>query len=234
MKNKNFHPIRLDNDHIIESIVKIDIITDYNSTFLTHRLLQVLNNDVTDVFTRKDLTNNEGIDYCIFSNSKFSFVISTDNISFNCVDQYQGWNEYRAFIKLCIEVLSEMVKEFSGLRLRYISLFENISIFEKLNGKVTLNAFPDFENINLSFDFLIEGNKRLSISRPIASVKAQNRIPVHGNDFASIVDISLESSFQYFNPEVVMRNIDHCHEQEKNIFFSFISQEFINELGPTY
>ena len=84
---------------------------------------------------------------------------------------------------------------------------------------------------------MIDGypSKKIAVSKAI--VRLKNLVNRTKDDIpASIVDIQLTSDVTAVNQsaDTVRYNLEHIHQQEKNIFYSLLSQEFIKTLKPHY
>ncbi len=229
-------PIYLDNDHIVESIISFKIVSFFNDSYIVSHITEALNRQNTNPqFNEFNTDTSKYGNISLFSNGVFSFFIKNGVLQLNCVEKYRGWSKYSKFLSDMLEILGTIEVKYKDLQIRYISIFEEISIFDKIDGNVKLNAFPNFENVKLSFSFAIVGNPEKSIRNPFAHIEARNWIPSrNGDEHASVVDITVQGNYEFNNKDVLFNAIEYYHEQEKNIFFSFISNNFINELGPHY
>lgn len=229
-------PIYLDYDHIVQSIISFKIESFFNDSYIVSLITEAFNRlNTVPRFSEFNTDTPKYGNISLFINGLFCYFIKNGVLQLNCVEKYRGWSKYSRFISDLLEILSKHDIRYKDLQVRYISIFEEISIFDKINGKVELNAFPKFENIKLSFSFVVAGKPEKGIGNPIAHIEARNWIPSrNGDEHASVVDITVKRDSVFNNKDVLLDAIEFYHEQEKNVFFSFISGSFINELGPHY
>src|SRR5690606_22816816 len=77
--------------------------------------------------------NSDRSGFFVKDNVRIQFV--NDSIVFNCLqDKYVGWEKYFRVIQEITRLLvkKQLVKEFKKVAVRYISVFENIDIFQNI------------------------------------------------------------------------------------------------------
>lgn len=157
------------------------------------------------------------------------------NISLVCTGEYIGWENFSKHIdealKICVDA-GLITNTPIRLGIRYVSFFENINIFEKLNGKYEIINTPLSEqNTTLRTEFNIDNH--LCIANLINTVKIEEKkgsildLDVIFEDFPQI---SAKRTVTYYKPI-----IETTHNLEKKIFFSLLAEDFINkELNPEH
>lgn len=160
---------------------------------------------------------------------KIQFV--DNEIAFNCfADKYPGWKNYSKTIK---EILTLLVNEkaidtFNRIAFRYISEFENVDIFDNVRGNIDLKD----TGINLK-------NSILRLTKDIDNVKifitTANPINAKTGMPNSIVDINVfENLPKDAGIKILEEELDKIHLLQKETFFNFVSESFIQTLNPEY
>lgn len=232
------HPLYLEYDHIQDSIVRVEFKSKLDVEYLNQLVVEQLNaRYVNDAFYDVPMSeSNRDTTDIYFANNEFTFHIGRGFVEFNCSGAYTGWEKYIEFISVVLLVIAGNAIDMSRVAIRYISLFEDVTIFDKLKGKVELTSFPNFEGVELSFKFGIVGEPRKDVFNSIATVRVRNWMPARqGNRHASLVDIAVDGMVVYgMEYKTIMKNLMHIHDQEKHVFFSLISDNYIKELKPHY
>lgn len=219
-------PKYLERDGLRDSIVEVNI---KNPSYLNARIVKSIleEGDMNDFQTIEDSGSNS----IFLQNDVYRVQVRTDCISFNNTKAYQKWPNYGTFIQKVIGrvlTLNEVVVE--RLMLRYISMYPGVSIFDNLNGKkLDLNAFPQIDGTEIRFKMGIadkEGHLGL------ATIRLTDNLPSNKPEIkVSVVDIQLETKA---NNEMQKEMLEFLHTEEKNLYFSLLSDKFIESLGAHY
>ena len=163
-----------------------------------------------------------------FTDREFKFLVEGRCISFNCVSDYSGWARYSFFIRMAMQAMPVQDLEFKSVYIRYISRYDGVPIFQKLDGGVSMNQFQDVNGAEIRFPVKevngISGLVRLT--NMMQSIDGQHQ--------ASFADVELSYSLNTNSIDEALTACDMIHESEKKNFFRTISEEFVHELGPTY
>lgn len=164
-------------------------------------------------------------------NTYYRIQIRQDCISFNNIQTYQRWDNYAPLIKRVIkQILSLPEITIEKQMIRYISMYPMISIFDNLNGKkMVLNAMPPIDGTEVRFKMgITDDDGHLGI----ATIRLTDNLPSNKSDIkVSVVDIQLDCAT---NKEKQEKTLEFLHTQEKNLFYSILSTQFINSLGAHY
>ncbi len=164
----------------------------------------------------------------------FRVEFNSGEIIFNIHNNYCGWEYFSLFIESIVRRLFDeaFISGVYRIGLRYISQFENISIFDKVNAKISLNLVVGDVRGQARFElfkddffiFLSMENMRVF---PLEYSKA---------DFISIIDIDVIKDFSKIETSklIVLKKIEDAHTIEKEIFFSLLKTDFLKSLNPEY
>lgn len=237
-------PLYLELDGLKDSVVEIGILTNFKIHHLNEILLNGLNTHYANSFnlipTRERKIQESGntviVESAICANNNHRVQITDDSIIFNMVDKYTRWANFSEFIYTCIEILIDYIDEITSVQIRYISTFEDTSIFDNLAGVVKLESYPRFAGSELNFQFGIAGKPSQHIRGSFAVVRLKNNIRIkNGDGTTSVVDVQVMTDLKnYEGKSRYVANLENIHVQEKNIFYSLLSDSFIERLKPHY
>lgn len=160
--------------------------------------------------------------------------ISLNSISITEKDSYSGWCKFHNKIKLFLDALNKVAvfKDSERLRygLRYVSIFENIDIFD---NKIDLTLSIFGINVNKENHYIVSNWLDNDIS---CTLQISNNVMLAPQSSkASVVDIDIgtpdNSDLRKFS---VLDSLDKFHNYEKDIFFKLLKPDFLNDLEPTF
>jgi uncharacterized protein (TIGR04255 family) len=178
------------------------------------------------------IENNEG-GFFIDKSSLFKIDVNGNSITFNTQsDSYPGWNEYFDFIESIINkcVENSLFLKIERIGVRYISHFDDITIFDKLKVDISV----PFTSINDSTQFRSEFKYKdhrviLTILNYITNKSKEGEIKT------SVIDIDV---IKQVDSNSYSCNISECieasHFAQKEIFFNLLSEDFLEGLKPEY
>lgn len=223
MTNKG-QPKYLERDGLRDSIVEMYYI---NPIYRVEHIVKT-------ILTGDDMEDFQTIPEagCVYlKNMVYRIQVREDGISFNNIKDYQRWQNYGAFIQKIIgKVLSLPEIKVERQMIRYISMYPAVSIFNELNGKrMELNSFPQLDGTEIRFKMGVTDDSR---HLGIATVRLTDNLPSSKSGIkVSVVDIQIDvkTDNNYQN-----ETLEFLHTQERNLFFSLLSKDFINSLGAHY
>ncbi len=228
-------PRKITPDNLKDSIVQIR----FEPNCFPELLLGKFNDMFEDKITyngesiaslNKNLIGNSIGGHFVDSNGKVKIKVANDNITFNLLSKYPGWNNYSPIIYEIITKFlnSSLVKKITRVGLRYISQYENLSVFDNLKMDISfpLNqrlSSSQFRNEFDSDSFRIIVTLLNLVSSPLNS------------SLTSIIDIDV---IKYFvkNPsnDEIIDTIEIAHNKQKELFFSLLTDDFLKTLKPEY
>lgn len=237
-------PLYLEHNGIKDSLVEIGIVTNYRIQHLNEILITGLNLKYENAFNLipiRERKNSENGDTIIVENAMcasdtYKVQVSEDKISFDIVEHYTGWADYSAFIFGCIDILQECLLDIVSVEVRYISTFNDVSIFDNVAGIIKLECYPRLAGSEFNFQFGIPGQPSRQLKGAYAIVRLKNNIPtLEEKGSTSVVDVQVIANLtNYGGLTRYKQNLENIHSQEKNIFYSLLSDSFIQSLKPHY
>ena len=156
------------------------------------------------------------------------------SITFNCQKEYLGWSKYESLIH---EVLDHLLKNsimegYGRVGIRYISEFPNIDILTKLKFDYTLGLNAEIDSGRFQLTWSDKGcDHILNIANNLKFTES-NDVNIQR---LSAIDIDvINHHSRCSNIEEIMKTIDDVHLNQKETFFSLLTEAFIKELNPTY
>lgn len=237
-------PLYLEHDGIKDSLVEIGVVTNYKIQHLNEILLKGLNlkyDNAFNIIPIRERKNSDNGDTIIVENAMcasdlYKVQVTGDKICFDIVEHYTGWPDYSAFIYSCIDILKECILDVVSVEVRYISTFDEVSIFDNVAGLIKLERYPRFAGSEFNFQFGIAGQPARHVKGAYAVVRLKNNIPdLKERSTTSVVDVQVMADLNnYDGLSRYRQNLENIHTQEKNIFFSLLSDPFIQSLKPHY
>lgn len=219
-------PKYLERDGLRDSLVEVYI---KNPTYLNTRIVKAIldGGGMENFQTVEDRDSNS----VFLQNEVFRVQVRTDSISFNNIQEYQRWPSYGDFIrKVMRRVLALPDIEVGRQMIRYISMYPGVSIFDNLNGeKMHLNAFPQIDGTEIRFKMGITDEQG---HLGIATIRITDNLPSNKSKVkVSVVDIQIDTTT---NNDKQEETLDFLHTEERNLYFSLLSNNFIESLGAHY
>jgi uncharacterized protein (TIGR04255 family) len=173
----------------------------------------------------------------LFYNEKIKVELQPNTITFNCLNQYIGWELYFEEIKRFLGQILEagVIEHFDRIGIRFISHYPAIDIRNCVKFSFTFGmpqVVSDTFGFNTSFEY--------EALRVILNL--YNNIQVidnHSNEIKplSIIDVDvIDERFEVKNNALLelYARIDNVHNKEKEVFFNILKEEFLQTLNPIY
>lgn len=240
-------------DHLVDAYVELYFNSDFKTSFLEKIFLNIFV-DAPFEIKKIPVIDDHGDDTgkFFFTDNVNRFFIREDKMGFNFVGKYRGWSSYGKYIKLVMLSLAEYVN-FSNIRLKYVSKWNNVSILDRIDGQIKLNRFKSrFDNTSISFPAV--ANIKTTEAHVIVNLKEN----IHdGDSVYSLVDIDVrceitpsndsdknDSAKGYEDEEITSGDLDNktrtlaciedVHSVQKDMFFKLLSEEFVASLNPQW
>ncbi len=237
-------PVKITPDNLLDTIVEIrynlnipqELVPGIIYKALPKEFIYPKPKDIIPEGIQLDPNNPEqklflGIDSpSIFSNGEVKIQVRRENnIIFNCIGEYIGWEKYFGIIKDVLTRLStqNIFHSYDRVGVRYISKFDNISIFDKLKGSFNL-VIPnkEFKNTTFRTEYMIDDKRVI--------VNLSNNIQ-RKNEAYSLFDIDVLKGFKNtLKIEELFEGIDETHKTQKETFFQILNENFLKSLNPEY
>jgi uncharacterized protein (TIGR04255 family) len=228
-------PISIDPCPIIDAVIEIRFTPNIDHNAVFGLLYNAIKNDFPGKVEPQTLTTiehgkNEITTSQIFklTNEKYVIQIGHNVLSISSYPRYTGWSDFYDETINYLQKIDEVgiISEINRLGMRYINFFEN-DIFTKIKINATLdNKEIDYKNTQIKTE--------ISHDNFTSNLLIANNIEVQ-NKTGSIIDIdtyrmhSLEGFFK--KKEQILKEI---HDNEKELFFSLLKDEFVETLNPKY
>ena len=235
-------PVKIENDGLRETIVAVKFSTEYNLSKIESVVKEYLDGIPHTHFekleTRKvdvEIENSPDKDSGFFySDGQYKVVVKNDQVAFNCVSVYTGWNKYFKFILGCMEYLGDFIKG-NYVVVRYVSSYPDLSLASFLDGNIDYTHLNNIikEQIHRIECNLINEN---GLSYGVGIIRLFDNV-IFQNRKQSIVDVEIQStdfSAADNNFETMIGFINDGHLFEKKLFYSLLTKEFVDSKNPVY
>lgn len=231
-------PKKIENDGLVNAIIYIQYKSDYNELFIDSKLndlLTVKNQNWEMIYTPNagKIVGGVQIPTRFFANPIYKIQITSSLIAFNFVNKYPGWEAYRSLIVDVCSFLDSFIT-IEELRINYVSVYNNIKIFDYLDGVIKLNNLPSFYGTQYNFRCAVGKENNFSA---LATLSLTNEDPIPNSftngkqNVRSIVNITVEGKLSDKSFEDYL---DFLHTTEKDLFFRIVNQDFVDHHNPTY
>lgn len=157
--------------------------------------------------------------------------INAKSITFNLIGSYTGWDEYRKTLTANLLPLIEkgVIAKISRIGIRYISVFDQIRIFDNIKSSLKFAPFDD-NSSRAQFRAEMDRGPFLMI------VTLLNAFPKTDGEIYSITDVDTIKVFDPIKLHTgeILKWLEDAHTEQKTVFFSLLKKEFIDSLNPEY
>lgn len=159
------------------------------------------------------------------ANNKYKVIIERGRLSFNIVQDYISWNDYKKFIAVALDAIPKQELTFKSAGVNYISAFPNIRLFDALKGSVHLDCYDNVFGAELRYPLISD---RCHGFVRITNLLPQGKIHVSFMDITIIQDTSVSSIADLWT---ILENV---HNKEKEELVKIVKEDFLYELGAEY
>lgn len=226
-------PKRIENDGLRDAVVALSLKPVYGREKMEEDIIEALNKHYAPEFKFVPAPQNEANRKAnitrFIANRDFRIQFSENMVMTNIVSRYVGWEVYSKLLKTIIDTLGSV--DYKVAYLRYVSLFEDVSIFEQVEGSgLRITTLPDFQGTEFNFRCNIDDDKQ---HHSVATIRLTNN-KTFPEQIASVVDIMVEAQIPNGSSQMVWEYLNFLHYHEKNLFFLMMKEDFINQHNPVY
>jgi uncharacterized protein (TIGR04255 family) len=167
----------------------------------------------------------------LFHNSKIKIQLLPGSIVFNCLNEYILWDNYKNEIQHALNQMlnAGVVDKFTRVGLRYITEYPN----EDLNNCVKFTftfGMPQLKSDAYSFQAEYRLDEHRIVLRLKNNLAKKNQVsPI------STIDIDvIKENLNIVNSQQLFVELDDLHLKEKEVFFSLLKEDFLENLKPEY
>jgi uncharacterized protein (TIGR04255 family) len=236
-------PIKIDPCPIAEAIIEIRFSSSFPEDAIFGILYPQLQNDFK-IFEKLPIlqlpeairrTDQNLIYQPYYKLKKDNFLILMGPRVFALVNlkEYSGWKVFSAKIIEIFNVVAKLkiVEDIKRIGLRYVNLFENLNLFDISSLTLNLRGEP---LLPAKTDLTMELDSEHCTSRVKMANNALVMIEKEGIK-GSLLDIDVEFKDNRENFfEDIEKFSDIAHNNEKEIFFSLLKDEYLKTLNPQY
>jgi len=166
-------------------------------------------------------------------NENYVILIGPKVFSFCNIKNYVGWDVFSPKIVSTFDILSKLnaIKKISRFGLRYINVIPSLNIYEKSKLIVSLDEQNLSKNeINLTAK--IESGK-FKLQLTMANNASVSMVDQKDSIKGSLIDIDvmLEETIAF---DSIEKLTNEAHNEEKKLFFSLLSSDYLGSLNPEY
>lgn len=234
-------PKKISPDRIVDSIVEIKYNTKAPFEVVIGMIFNAL--DSSYLYTNRHLPKvNFGgnipiLNVPIFYNEFIKIELQPNSIIFNCIKNYIGWGNYKAEIEKALHQIltaNSIIESFIRIGVRYVSEYENMSISDITKYSFTFGmplVISKSYGFNTQFEY--DGMNvvvNLKNNTPLLLPNHQQKVTTISNiDVDVIKQIDKITSVENLIPE-----IEKVKQNQKIVFFSMLSENFLKTLDPQY
>jgi len=230
-------PSRITPDRLTNTVVAVSIEDKFSTSYLEGKIVPAYNRKHPELPLERLKMNNrqqDGEERFFYANRLFRVLFKRGIIAFNIVSGYPGWNTYRSWIT---DFLEDDELNLNKVMLQYISEYKDITLFssEVIDGSINFNHVQDFAGTELQYRCHVHDFDNNRIILGDAIVKLTNAAIFQDVDGVfSRIDIRIDSAPFNGDKNDFYRMMDKLHHHEKVLFYSMLSEQFVNSLNPEY
>lgn len=168
--------------------------------------------------------------YYKLTNKNFVFRVGPKMIAVSNIEEYAGWNNFSKKFYKCYSKIEKLkiIDKIVRLGMRYIDFYE-FDIFDKVNLNINKENQPLQSNDIFIRTLLERGRFKQTLQ---VSNNAEMQLKL-GLKKGSVIDI--DTYIENSNIKNNMKElIEKGHIAQKELFFSLLKPEFLQELNPEY
>lgn len=230
-------PRKIAPDNLKDTIVQIRfepkcspelVLGNFNNVF--KKSLKFISEGITRHGNNQVVIEKATSGYFVDLEEKVKINVSYDNITFNSLSDYYGWDNYFPLIEQVITgvVENNIIEKLKRIGVRYISQYDDLSIFDKLKMELSFALNTDLSSSQFRTEFYSDEFKII--------LTLLNLISNPSNDKnTSVIDIDvIKLSNEIPVSNTISECIDQGHSKQKEIFFSLLKDDFLKTLNPEY
>jgi uncharacterized protein (TIGR04255 family) len=172
-------------------------------------------------------------------NDKISIILHPGAVIFNCLDKYIGWKSYKPEIEKALQTIfaTGHITTWTGAGLRYITEYLKTDLKDCTNFDFTF-GLPAVDSMSTTFrsefEFrnarvILNLSNKVPVARPQSAGKLPEIVPT------SIIDVDvIKQSLAFIEPAQLMKMLEEMHDIEKEVFFTLLTEHFLETLQPEY
>lgn len=189
-------------------------------------------------FLNNSVTFETSQSYFITKNGPFRIDVTGQGITFNLLGSYTGWHDYFPVVGKNLKSLFDLniIQEVTRVSIRYINQFDNVRIYEHIQGNISIGSIPDNSRGQMRVEF--QKNQFSVITTIVNGYSAATlNLGLNPDTEFSLIDVDVIKLFPpktKLSYEEVISTLESAHDTEKDCFFSLLKEEFIQTLNPIY
>lgn len=177
----------------------------------------------------------------IFYNDKIQLRLAPNALVFDCVNNYIGWEEYKAEIGKMLDQLTKVkqITQYTRVGMRYINEYpakeiKNLTKFEFSFSIPEVKSSTFFFRTEFYWD-----NYQVILSlqdkTPIRFVTDSNIKENVIENTISVIDVDvITDNLTITNYDDLIAQIENNHTKEKEVFFKLLKNSYLESLNPQY
>ncbi|MCB0737807.1 MAG: TIGR04255 family protein [Bacteroidetes bacterium] len=236
-------PVKINICPIVDAVMEIRFNAKVHSNAIFGMIYSNLRHDYQDVeklpilqlpeqLRDSDSTFKFKPQYKIKSESGYTVQIGPNVVIIGSEIPYSGWNNFKEKISEILKSIfnSDMGIVVNRLGLRYINFFE-LDALERINLEISVNSPLKLESPTIIRTSVpLNGySNNLQLANGVERLVKDNSLNgsiIDIDTYKEYVDTSFENDY--------MSEIERAHSVEKELFFSLLKPEFLQELKPEY
>lgn len=171
----------------------------------------------------------------VLSNSDYILYLDHNIIGFENKDGYSFWSNYFPVIKKNLEILNSLgvIENLVRVGLRYASFFNSNQI---VGDGLRINHFFEFDEYSR-----FKENYRCQFHKEniliLLQIAHNAKLSQNDEELEGVyidIDAAMNEELPNLIDQQVFDIIDFLHKEEKTLFFSLLSDSFLDSLNPTY
>ena len=232
-------PKRISPNPLLSSVVEVRFESNLKSEDLIELYLNHFSKDFPQILDHSpdfDVVQPANTNYkvrYIFNSDNFSILIGSNIIAFENQGDYKFWTNYSPVIEKNLHKLNEAceIKKIERIGIRYLSFFEDEAMLR--NSIIVKNDF-DFDNYLQKDSYFratyFKENINITVQVPQNVIIKKDDLTKSGT--LVDIDVSCDQGLPQSIGKDFFELINLMHAEEKAMFFTLLSDEFLATLNP--
>ncbi len=162
----------------------------------------------------------------------YTVQIGGDVILLSSPIDYPGWDIYKSVLKELLEKLKSinLIQQIDYISLRYLSFFKDCNIFDHIKMNISFNQ-RKINYLGSALKTEIQDESYINVLQIVNNIHLKNYKTDSDGSLIDIVCVVPKDSLQI---EKIGTIIDTAHSKEKNLFFSLVDEEYLQQFNPQY
>lgn len=167
-----------------------------------------------------------------FMLGKYTVQIGGDVVLLSSPIDYPGWDKYKNVLEELLEKLKgiNLIQQINYISLKYLSFFKDCNIFDHIKMNISFNQ-GKINYAGTAIKTELRSENYVNVLQIVNNIHLKNYKTDANGSLIDIVCVAPKDSLQI---EKIGTIIDTAHNKEKELFFSLVDEDYLQQFNPEY